>query len=164
MSLSQDGIQETLAMLGEAPRYIAALAKTVTANALTLKPDKDSWSCSEILIHLRACADVWGKDIRRMLKEDRPTIRYVSPRSFMKKTKYAAPSFAESFQEFKAARVSLIELLNSLSQDAWQRQGVFTGTTRGKHQTVFSYARRIADHEQHHFSQFERVLNAVKVL
>ena len=93
MLLSQDEIQETLAMLGEAPRYIETLAKTVTANALGMKPDRDSWSLREILAHLRTCADIWGKDIRQMLNEDKPTIRYVSPRSFMKKTKYASTEF-----------------------------------------------------------------------
>ncbi len=164
MSLSQAEIRETLTMLEETPKYIQGLVKPAPVAVLKIKPDADTWSMTETLAHLRACADVWGKGIQRMLSEDKPSMRYVSPRGFMKKPKYAFPSFEASFNEFKAGRESLLQSLKALSQEAWQRQVTFTATTRGKHHTVYTYARRIAEHEHHHFSQFDHILQAVQKL
>ena len=161
MSLSQTEIQQTLAMLEETPKHIQVLISTASAKTLTVKPNEDTWSVNEILAHLRACADVWGKGIQRMLNEDNPTIRYVSPRTHMKKTRYEMLAFEDSFRTFREQRKMLFDLLEALSLEGWLKQGIFTGTTRGKHQTVYSYVRRIADHEHHHFTQIKRVIQEV---
>ena len=161
MSLSQTEIQQTLAMLEETPKHIQTLIGTASANILTAKTNEDTWSVNEILAHLRACADVWGQGIQRMLNEDNPTIRYVSPRTYVKKTRYEALAFEGSFRAFREQRIMLLGLLKALPPESWLKQGIFTGTTRGKHQTVYSYARRIADHEHHHFTQIKRVIQEV---
>jgi hypothetical protein len=77
--------------------------------------------------HLRACADVWGGSIDRMVAEEHPTIRYVSPRSWIRKTD-----------------------LSRLDTPGWSRRTTFTGITLGREATVLSYATRIADHEVLH--------------
>jgi uncharacterized protein YukE len=159
--MKQTEVEETIQMLEQTPGFIESLIATSDTLILNTKPDADSWSLQEILSHLRACADVWGNSIERMLKEDSPTLRYVSPRSVMKKPKYALPSFDESFKEFKDQRARLLSVLKSLANKAWQRQGTFTGTTRGKHQTVYSYAKRIAEHEHHHYPQLNQTIQVV---
>ena len=153
--------KEMLAMLAETLDYIQALVSGIDPETLSTKPDADTWSLSEILAHLRACSDVWGKSMMRMLNEDNPTIRYVSPRIYMKKTNYTEQTFHDSFKIFNDQRSTLLVKLRALPTDAWLRQGTFTGTTGGKHQTVYSYARRMAEHEHHHFSQMRRVLQVV---
>ena len=151
-------------MLSETLEYIEALVSGIDPSVLHIKPEEDSWSMNEILAHLRACADVWGKSITRMLNEDNPTMRYVSPRTHMKKTDYAEQAFHDSFKIFQDQRNTLLEVLKALPIDEWLRRGTFTGTTRGKNQTVYSYARRIAEHEHHHFSQMSHVLLVVSKL
>jgi hypothetical protein len=90
---------------------------------------KDVKGCNEILAHLRACSDVWGKSITRMLNEDNPTMRYVSPRTHMKKTNYAQQAFHDLLELFTHQRNALLEVLKALPTDDWLRQGTFTGTT-----------------------------------
>lgn len=114
----------------------------------------------EIMAHLRACADVWGGSIDRMLSEDHPTIRYVSPRSWIRKTDYLQQSFHESLRAFSRGRATLVETLGHLDTTGWSRGATFTGTTLGREATVLSYATRIADHEVRHLGQLQRTVEA----
>src|SRR5688572_31490791 len=40
---------------------------------LQRKPEADAWSAQEIVAHLRACAEVWGRSIDRMLRSEEHT-------------------------------------------------------------------------------------------
>jgi uncharacterized damage-inducible protein DinB len=153
-------IETTLKMLSETPQRIEGVVQGVDPRTLHVKPNETTWSINEILWHLRACAALWGRSISTMLAEETPQMRYVSPRSWQKKFNHAQPAF-ESFQSFQMQRASLLKRLEVLSFEQWSRAGTFMGTTKGQDQTVHSYARRMADHEHHHFAQFDRVLRAV---
>jgi len=48
-------------MLAATPRRIASLSREVEISELHFRPHPDSWSANDILAHLRACADVWGR-------------------------------------------------------------------------------------------------------
>jgi DinB family protein len=108
--------------------------------------------------HLRACAAVWGRSIERMLAEDHPTIRYVSPRGWIKKTDYRQQKFQDSLSAFGQDRVKLVKTLGELDAIGWSRGATFTGTTQGREATVLTYAKRIADHEAQHLGQLQRTL------
>ena len=101
---------------------------------------------------------MWGRCIDRMLTEDHPTIRYVSPRGWIKKTNYLQQSFDDLLRDFGKERGDLLETLGALDRVGWARGATVTGTTLGRSATVLSYARRIADHEIHHLDQFRRTL------
>jgi hypothetical protein len=57
-------IEQILAWLDQTPRRIAELVQEHTQERLQARPDPETWSANDILAHLRACADVWGKSIR----------------------------------------------------------------------------------------------------
>ena len=118
----------------------------------------DAWSAQEILAHLRACAALWGKSIDRMLAEDRPTIRYVSPRGWIRKTTWLQDNFTDSLRAFSSERARLLTTLSQLAPADWGRGATFTATTRGREATVLDYARRIADHEAVHLDQLRRTI------
>ena len=140
------------------PNEIARTASGCSVRQLHRKPAADAWSARGILAHLRACAEVWGRSIERMLAEDHPTIRYVSPRGWVKKTDYLRQGFHESLEDFSRRRVALVETLSELDAADWSRSATFTGTTLGREATVLGYARRIADHEAQHLAQIDRTL------
>jgi hypothetical protein len=93
-----------------------------------------------------------------MIKEDRPTIRYVSPRGWIKKTDYLDQDCRVSLRAFSEARIALLDTLRTLDSAGWYRRATFTGTTLGRDATVLSYAKRIADHEAQHLDQLRRTL------
>ena len=51
-------------------------------------PIPRGWSATEILAHLRSCADVWGDCIAAILAEDRPTLRAINPTTWIDRTNY----------------------------------------------------------------------------
>ena len=149
-----------LNLLSATPRRLASISQGVDDNRLYLKPEETAWSANDILAHLRACADVWGKSILAMIVQDHPTLRYVSPRTWIRKTNYLEQDFQESLQAFTQQRW---ELLKALKSADWSRGATFTGTTRGREQTILSYVRRITDHEQEHCQQIEDLLKSREI-
>ena len=55
-------------------------------------------------------------------------------------------------------RGELLRLLTALPIKSWSRGATFTGTVSGREATVFSYARRMVEHELVHCEQIEAVL------
>lgn len=153
-------IRAALKALSDTPKLIAQIARGCDDRQLHRKPAPDAWSARDIMAHLRVCADVWGRSIDRMLTEDHPTIRYVSPRGWIKKTNYLELSFEVLLEEFTEERGALLKSLRALAPVGWSRGATFTGTTLGRSGTVMGYARRIADHEVHHLDQFHRTLGS----
>src|SRR6266545_5823412 len=111
-SATASEIQTVLMVLSETPKQIARIARGRSHQQLHRKPEANAWSAQEIVAHLRACADVWGGSIDRMLAEDHPTIRYVSPRSWIRKTDYVQQNFRDSLRAFSHRRAILVETLS----------------------------------------------------
>jgi hypothetical protein len=153
-------IRAVLTILSETPRKIAQITEGLNERRLQRRPEVDAWSAQEIVAHLRACAEVWGRSIDRMLAEDRPTIRYVSPRGWIKKTDYLQQTFHETLRGFSERRGVLVATLRALSSNSWTRGATFTGTSLGRAGTVLSYASRIADHEVRHLDQLRRTVKS----
>jgi hypothetical protein len=154
-------IERVLAALAQGPARITSMLDGVDASLLAISPDAASWSVAENLAHLRACADVWGAGIARMLSEDQPTIKYVSPRTWIRKTDYCRQDCQALLAAYDRQRRELVASLAALPSQGWSRTGTFTRTTRGRDQTVYSYALRIAEHEGRHLLQIEGVLSAL---
>lgn len=149
-----------LAALSEIPQRIVRITAGVDDQLLHRQPAPDAWSARDIVAHLRACAEVWGRSIERMVTEDHPTVRYVSPRGWIKRTDYLEQSFRDSLAEFTKARAGLVAALGALDASGWSRGATFTATTSGRDATVLSYAKRIVDHELIHLDQLRRTLGS----
>jgi hypothetical protein len=147
-------IQKYLKLLEETPSRIEAATKGVDEARLQFSPDENEWSANDILAHLRSCADVWGDSIEMMLAKDRPTVPYIHPRQWVRKTDYPKLPFHESFQAFKSQRKRLLKVLKSLSFEDWSRAAII----KGREHTVFTQARRMAIHENEHCGQIEEML------
>jgi hypothetical protein len=96
-SLTTDQI---LAILTETPARIAEFTVGFTEAQLHAAPNADEWSVNEVLAHLRSCAGVWGNCIVTIIKQDKPTIRAVNPRTWIKSTDYLEQEFRPSLQAF----------------------------------------------------------------
>ena len=149
--------EKLLNLLAETPHRIAAVSRELENVRLHFKADEKAWSANDILAHLRACADVWGKSIMTMLIEDQPTFRYVSPRTWIRKTNYPDLEFQASFQAFTQQRAELLKVLKSLTLEDWSRAALIDG----REQTVFSYAQRMTQHEHEHCEQIEALLKSI---
>ena len=156
-------IEQLLALLAGAPRRIAALTAGIAPARLRKAPNHDEWSANDVLAHLRACADVWGGSIVTMVREDHPTIRAISPRTWIHDTDYPERAFGASLRAYTRQRSELLALLETLPPEDWARGGTFRGAGRLLERTVLSEASAIAVHERPHVKQIERVVNMIGI-
>jgi hypothetical protein len=154
--------EQALTLLAEEPARIATLAAGLTPVQLRAAPGPDEWSANDVLAHLRSCADVWGDSMRRILAEDGPTIRAVSPRTWMHQTDYPDLEFQPSLRAFSAQRADLLAMLKSLSPSDWTRTATLIGAGRPLQPTVLSYAERMAVHERTHIKQIARIVETMR--
>ncbi len=150
-------IKQYLQLLEETPRRLEKLTKPFAEARLQQRTEKESWSVNDILAHLRACADVWGDSIEKMLAEENPTVPYRHPRQWIKKTDYPELPFYESLKAFTAQRKKLLKVLKRLSFEDWSR----AATIKGREHTVFTQVRRMATHENVHCEQIEEMLQSI---
>jgi hypothetical protein len=147
-------IEKYLKLLEETPRRLLKSAKSFDEGRLQQRIKKETWSVNDILAHVRACADVWGDSIERMLAEENPTVPYRHPRQWIKKTDYPQLPFRESLKAFTAQRKKLLKVLKRLSFEDWLR----SAKIKGHEHTVFMQVRRMAIHENVHCEQIESLL------
>jgi uncharacterized damage-inducible protein DinB len=151
MKVTPKEIENVLGLLVETPGRITSAVESLDDERLHLRPEARTWSANDTLAHLRACADVWGETIATMLQEDEPTLKRVSPRTWLKKTDYLELPFQESFRDFVDQRRALLQMLRDLTFNDWKRRALI----KDRQHTVFSQARRMALHEMTHCEQLE---------
>jgi hypothetical protein len=156
-------IEEILSRLEAGPRRIASMTDGLTELPLHTPPSEGEWSANDLLAHLRSCNDVWGGYIHRMVAEDRPTIRVISPRTYIRRTDYPTLDFAPSLDAFTKARAELITLLKSLPPEAWLRTCIATGAGRPNDRSVHGEGDALARHERAHLRQIEAVVKALRL-
>jgi DinB superfamily len=155
-------IVEIMAILRETPGRLAALTEPLTAAELHAPPAPDSWSVNDVLAHLRACHDVLGGNALRILAEDHPSWKGMSPRAWLKHTDYPTWSFRDAFQAFRRQRAELLAVLEPLPPDAWERTATVTGMIGETYEySGRYYAAWMAGHERTHLKKLPKLIAAV---
>jgi hypothetical protein len=153
-------VEQVLTLLAEAPQRIADITESLEPTRLRNAPNQGEWSANDVLAHLRSCADVWGNCITAMLAEDRPMLRAVNPRTWIKQTDYPKLEFGPSLLVYTRQRAHLMSVLEPLSPEDWLRAATVTGAGKALERTVWFYAQWLATHERPHIKQIARVAKA----
>jgi len=154
-------MEQILSILRDTPDRLGDLTSDLTEVQLHASPEPGEWSVTEIAAHLRSCADVWGEAIETIVATDHPTIRAVSPTTWIRSTDYRELAFASSLQAFRTQRDRLLALLGRLPDQGWSRSATVLGGGRPFELTVHSYADRLARHERTHWRQVAKTVKAV---
>ena len=155
-------IDEIMAILPTTVPRIAEAAHGLSPSELRASPAAGEWSINDILAHLRACHDVLGGNMLRILAEDRPTWRAMNPRTWMKATDYPEWEFAPAFDVFTSQRADLLAVLTPLSRDAWDRTARVAGLVGGPADLdVTYYGSWMAGHERVHVKEIARIAASV---
>ena len=150
-------------MLAAAPVRLAGLTEGLPEAQLLASLEPDEWSARDMLAHLRACSDMWGNYIVKILSEDRPTFKAVNPTTWIKQTNYRQQEFQPSLQAYTAQRAALLEVLLPLAPEAWSRTATVTGAGKPRERTVYTYAQWLANHERSHHKQIDRIVDAIRL-
>ena len=153
---------EMLTLLVATPPRLAELAAGLTPIQLRTAPAPGEWSAVEVLAHLRACADVWGECISRMLTEGSQTLRAINPRAWITQTDYPGMEYAPSLEALTRQRDDLLAVLNALTPAERERTATVTGAGRPLVRSVTDYVRRMSTHERGHLKQLARSVAIVQ--
>lgn len=164
MSQDDSTTGRILSLLAEMPARISAQTAGLERRQLETAPEEGEWSLIEMLAHLRACADVWGGCVTAILTQDRPTLRAVSPRTWIKSTNYLDWEFYAALDAYAKQRSVLIATLENCSPPDWARTAMITGAGSPLERTVFFYAEWLARHEGSHSRQVEHTAHLARRL
>ena len=153
------GPEEILSVLEGNARRIAAVSAGLDGAVLQAAPGMGEWSAAEVLAHLRACGDMWGGAIERIVAEDRPSFRAVNPGTWIAKTDYPALEFSALFSGYERQRRELLALLRSLPAEDWERSGTVSVAGKPLERSVRFYGDWLARHERPHVRQIERAVS-----
>ena len=120
------------------------------------------WSVNDQLAHLRACHDVLGGNMLRIIGEDHPAWKAISPGTRLKQSDYLDWEFGPAFEAFGAQRAELLGVLQALPPEAWARTATVS-VPPGKvyeYSTLY-YGDWMARHERSHLGHIRRILQAV---
>jgi len=70
--------ERSLALLRENASHLVSLTRDQPARSLARSPQPDEWSPNDVLAHIRACCDVWGGNIEKILAEEHATFQGVN--------------------------------------------------------------------------------------
>ena len=155
-------IDEIMAILRATVPRVAALTDGLSDPQLLARPEPSEWSANELLAHLRAAQDVLGANITRIVREDRPTWKRLSPRERQRKGGYNDWAFGAALESFATGRSDLLAVLEPMSSQDWERIAVVAvAPNRSLDQTARFFGDWLARHERDHFHQMARAIDRV---
>jgi DinB superfamily len=155
-------VDEIMEILPTTVPRIAVLTEGLTPAQLRATPEPGAWSVNDVLAHLRASHDVLGGSMLRVVAEDRPRWRRLSPRAWMRKTDYPDWEFAPAFAAFSVQRAELLAVLTPLSSEAWDRTASVTEDRGVIERSVAFYGDWMAAHERVHLQQISETIAVVQ--
>ncbi|HEX2626713.1 MAG TPA: DinB family protein [Candidatus Limnocylindrales bacterium] len=151
-------VEEIMALLRTTVDRVPDLVAGATAAELAPTPyDAEAWSLAAVMAHLRACNDVLGGAMVRILREDHPSWRAGSPRAWQVKSGYHQLAFNELFAAFAKDRSELLAALDGVSAADWDRTAtVAVPPNRRDERSVRYYGEWLAQHEGTHLKDMAR--------
>lgn len=157
----QPDYQHTSAILHtlrSTPALLDSICRELPDDNWLLRPAKTEWSPVEIVCHLRDVdQEVNLPRLRKVLNEDNPFLPGEDTDPWAEERQYICQSGPQSLQRFTARRLELLNVLEVLSEEDWQRparHAIFSRTT------IQELAEIIASHDRLHVQQLLKALPA----
>ena len=126
---------------------------------LTSHPIPGKWSAAEIVHHLADSETTSGLRLRRLLVEDNPLIQGYDQDAYAARLNYNNRDMAPALDAFRSARATTAQLLDSMTDDDWRREG--THSESGSY-SAEDWLAIYAAHAHNHASQIGRLREALK--
>ena len=133
---------------------VAAAMEIIPAAQWTDHPLPGKWSVAEIVHHLADSEMTSAVRLRRLLVEDHPAIQGYDPDLFAKRLDYNGRPVVPALEAFRWARAVTVQLLESMTEEDWQREGVHS--EHGRY-TIEGWLRIYAEHAHKHAGQIPRL-------
>ena len=144
-----------VASLERAPALLVPLVREVPQAILKRRPRPGKWSAHEHACHLAMVHPVMLARLDLMLADPRPRIVPYFPSSEEEEGALLKVNLDEAMERFSNDRRRLVERLNTLSAEDWQRTAEHGEYT---HYSIFIMFRHLAMHDMFHAYRIEELL------
>ena len=152
---------DVVAQLRAMPERLQAAFAAAGAGAANRVPAPGEWPASEILAHIRAVDAILAPFVFLLTVLDDPAFPGVDERELAEHAGYGDDEMEIALTTFALKRRELIQLLERLDGNDWQRASTHPAYGRF---TIADYARHLAAHEAEHFPEIERALQGVATI
>jgi hypothetical protein len=128
------------------------------AGKLTAHPISGKWSAAEIVHHLADSEGISALRLRKLLAENHAVIHAYDEAAYAQKLRYNEREIAPALDAFRAARATTGQLLASMADDDWTREGWHTASGRYGTET---WLQIYAVHAHNHAAQIRRLREAL---
>ena len=132
--------------------------KDFPADSLAAHPIEGKWSACEIVQHLADSEMTSAIRLRKLLTEERPVIHGYDEAGYAVRLSYNEREIGPALEAFRGARSTTTQILKTMTEEDWQRQGWHTESGR---YTVERWLQIYADHAHNHAAQIRRLREVV---
>ena len=143
-------IEQYEAGYGEVERSL----RDFPADRLTARPIEGKWTACEIVHHLADSEMASALRLRKLLTEERTQIQGYDQDEYAVRLRYNERDIAPALEAFRAARATTAQVLATMTEDDWAREG--THTESGRY-TAEDWLRIYAAHAHNHAAQIRRL-------
>lgn len=146
------GTDSLVASLRATPAALSALSVDLHSSIFNQRPKADEWSLTEILCHLRDVEkEVNLPRVRKVMNEDNPFLPGMVTDPWAEEREYICQDGFLALDAFTRNRLQLLELLDDLAPEDWQRSArhAIFGPTQIKELVSIN-----AGHDRLHVRQF----------
>ncbi|MCC6793419.1 MAG: DinB family protein, partial [Thermomicrobiales bacterium] len=119
--------------------------------------DDGGWTAHDVLVHLRASAEILTPRIMQILVRDVPPLPAFDERRWAEVGGFHAMSPDELFARIAIPRYELIQVLRRLGRDDWARTGLHEQHGKIGLEAIVAH---LAGHEEEHLAQIRDLLAA----
>jgi hypothetical protein len=148
-----------LAILRSSPAALDGICRSLPAGIWSNRPAAEEWSLTEILCHLRDVdQEVNLPRIQQVLGQDNPFLPGQDTDPWAEVRFYRQQNGMQALRHFITTRIQIVELLESLDPEGWQRPArhAIFGPTRLRELVSI-----IASHDRLHLQQVHQLIKAI---
>jgi Protein of unknown function (DUF664). len=156
--MTSDERQELIAQYKNGFSEVAKNLEGFPPESMIAHPIPGKWSAAEIVHHLADSETTSALRLRRLLVEDHPLIQGYDQDAYAARLNYNNREVAPALEAFRSARATTAQLLDSMTDGDWQREG--THSESGSY-TAEDWLTIYAAHAHNHASQIGRLREAL---
>ncbi|MDT7687986.1 MAG: hypothetical protein QOJ70_1421 [Acidobacteriota bacterium] len=126
---------------------------------LSAHPLAGKWSAREIVQHLADSEMTSAIRLRKLLTEEAPWIQGYDQDDYAARLRYNERDIAPALDALRGSRSTTVQLLDSMSDDEWTREG--THSESGRY-TTEDWLRIYAAHAHNHAAQIRNLREALR--
>lgn len=146
--------QKLIEQYAKGPERVAASLEGFPSGGLTAHPIPGKWSAAEIIHHLSDSETTSAIRLRRLLTEEYPVIQSYDQEQYARVMRYNERDMKPALENFRAIRAVTVQLLLTLTDADWERQGWHTEA--GLY-PIEKWLRIYAAHAHNHAEQIDRL-------